>query len=1236
MQSKGKQASTQLFQKSLPDLVKGIRKHKKNEQEFIQKSIQEIKDELKHRDIHVKVIAVQKMTYLHMIGYNMEYGAFTIVEVMSSSEDFSHKRIGFLACAQCFHDKVEMVQMIPNLLRNALKSANQWEQGVALSCLSNICNPELAEILVSEVANLLSSQRPYIRKKCLLTLFKIFLQYPSALRPCFPRIKEKLDDPDPSVTAAAVNVICELARKNPKNYLGMAPVFFKLLSNITTNWTLIKIVKVFSALAPEEPRLPRKLAEPLIKIIDTTAAKSLLYEALITVASNTKSDSSLMKLTVEKLREFVQNPDQNLKYLGLKGLARVMENSPQLLLKSNDIIIECLGDEDLSIRMCALDLVGGLVSKKNLHSVIAKMQEQLTMRDDDEFRNTIVKYIVDICRQQNYTFVTNFEWYLRVLMDLTQSHIQKFEHGGLLEQELMTVVIRVKAVRAFGVKAMCSLLCNPMIYQKAENNKSTLAKVLKAAAYLASEYVKFVPNKQAVISSLMRRRTLPLPADIQTVIIQASLKIYAYVANPLEYLEEHSDSDKDGSDSEDDELPDDDTNLEDIATELLPDMKEDSETEEEVEVQGLSMFLSSCDVDVHEHAASVKALIELHQNLLKEDTAPALSAFFSDPLLPVREGAQATVDVSADLDTPIFDYIPEYSDDDSESTMSSSDGSESSDDWTAKKKKKSKTQIKQEEEADRKARELEKMNNPHYLPSSRLDPEAGVGLQQADDSELPPVEDLGSLGITEIEGSNMGTKGFTSKKTKKKSKHKIMLEEDAPEGYEEKLKKERKAAKEKKPNNPERAEIWNELDVDLNGPVKEALPTMKPYQRKEASDLIREEARRKKKEEKKNKKKKKDESSSEEQDDEPKKEKKSKKSKKKKAESDEEEDEEEVKTEKSEPQGVQIMSMVAECSRKKKKKGKPASVVLDVMVSIVNNTKGSLRSVSVKVKDDDVKVEAGDGFKSTKANTVNQTSDGHSIKIAKGETAEVALQVEVTDAAQVMGVVSFTSKDVPESHEVEVVKGMLDYLGGMKKANRELFFDVMGELNQKDSSTVKEIIQYDGDMKGVLSTLQEKCKLKVVEVLDDCAACMGTLLTPADKHEVCLLLKASADDSISAEIKTSGTYNDATSLLSSLLSLLGTPGDSHEGYERAASPMRFLNEHSPIDEKKEKKKKKEKESKKEGKKKDKQPPAPEEKKKKEKKEKKDKKSENEKKPKKKESVAEEKTEAVDSLGFLDM
>ena len=42
------------------------------------------------------------------------------------------------------------------------------------------------------------------RKKGVLLMYKVFLKYPEALRPAFPRLKEKLEDTDPGVQVTFV------------------------------------------------------------------------------------------------------------------------------------------------------------------------------------------------------------------------------------------------------------------------------------------------------------------------------------------------------------------------------------------------------------------------------------------------------------------------------------------------------------------------------------------------------------------------------------------------------------------------------------------------------------------------------------------------------------------------------------------------------------------------------------------------------------------------------------------------------------------------------------------------------------------------------------------------------------------------------------------------------------------------------------------------------------------------
>lgn len=205
-----------------------------------------------------------------------------------------------------------------------------------------------------------------------LVLYKIFLRFPDALRPAFQRLKEKLDDPDPSVQSCSVNVICELARKNPKNYLSLAPVFFKLLMSSHNNWMRIKIIKLFAALTPLEPRLAKKLIEPLTTLIHQTPAMSLLYECIMTVIASVPDHLPSIQLCVTKLRIFVEDQDQNLKYLGLQALESVLKIAPKAVSVHKELIIGCLDDQDESIRLRALALLSGMCNKKNLIDIVSK------------------------------------------------------------------------------------------------------------------------------------------------------------------------------------------------------------------------------------------------------------------------------------------------------------------------------------------------------------------------------------------------------------------------------------------------------------------------------------------------------------------------------------------------------------------------------------------------------------------------------------------------------------------------------------------------------------------------------------------------------------------------------------------------------------------------------------------------------------------------------------------------
>lgn len=211
-----------MFEKSLQDLVKGIRANKREPSAFISQAIAECKVELRSTDPFVKAQAIRKLTYLQMTGYDVSWASFAVVECMSQPR-FAHKRIGYLAACQCFNDATDVVLLTTNLLKKEFQSQNQYEVGLAVNCLANIVTRDLARDLLQDLVLLMSHTKPYVRKKAVSAMFKLYMRYPQALRLTFERVKERLADGEASVVSCAVNIVCELANKNPNNYLSMAP-----------------------------------------------------------------------------------------------------------------------------------------------------------------------------------------------------------------------------------------------------------------------------------------------------------------------------------------------------------------------------------------------------------------------------------------------------------------------------------------------------------------------------------------------------------------------------------------------------------------------------------------------------------------------------------------------------------------------------------------------------------------------------------------------------------------------------------------------------------------------------------------------------------------------------------------------------------------------------------------------------------------------------------------------------
>nr|XP_045234389.1 AP-3 complex subunit delta-1 isoform X2 [Macaca fascicularis] len=756
-----------MFDKNLQDLVRGIRNHKEDEAKYISQCIDEIKQELKQDNIAVKANAVCKLTYLQMLGYDISWAAFNIIEVMSASK-FTFKRIGYLAASQSFHEGTDVIMLTTNQIRKDLSSPSQYDTGVALTGLSCFVTPDLARDLANDIMTLMSHTKPYIRKKAVLIMYKVFLKYPESLRPAFPRLKEKLEDPDPGVQSAAVNVICELARRNPKNYLSLAPLFFKLMTSSTNNWVLIKIIKLFGALTPLEPRLGKKLIEPLTNLIHSTSAMSLLYECvntviavLISLSSGMPNHSASIQLCVQKLRILIEDSDQNLKYLGLLAMSKILKTHPKSVQSHKDLILQCLDDKDESIRLRALDLLYGMVSKKNLMEIVKKLMTHVDKAEGTTYRDELLTKIIDICSQSNYQYITNFEWYISILVELTR--LEGTRHGHLIAAQMLDVAIRVKAIRKFAVSQMSALLDSAHLLASS-TQRNGICEVLYAAAWICGEFSEHLQEPHHTLEAMLRPKVTTLPGHIQAVYVQNVVKLYANILQQKEQAGE----------------------------------AEGAQAVTQLMVDRLPQFVQSADLEVQERASCILQLVKHIQKLQAKDVpvAEEVSTLFAGELNPVAPKAQKKVPVPEGLDLDAWINEP-LSDSESEDERPRAVFHEEE----QRRPKHRPSEADEEELARRReARKQEQANNPFYIKSS---PSPQKRYQDAPGVEHIPVVQIDLSVPLKVPGLPMSDQYV---KLEEERRHRQKLEKD----------KRRKKRKEKEKKGKRRhSSLPTESDEDI-------------------------------------------------------------------------------------------------------------------------------------------------------------------------------------------------------------------------------------------------------------------------------------------------------------------------------------------------------------------------------------------------------------------------------------
>ena len=116
---------------------------------------------------------VWKLLYIHMLGYDVEFGHRQAADLLAAPR-YAEKQVGYLACSLLLSEQDEFLRLVTNSVRSDLVSRNEAFQALGLTFLANVGGAEMASLLAPDAAAILldGGARPGIRGRAALALLR--------------------------------------------------------------------------------------------------------------------------------------------------------------------------------------------------------------------------------------------------------------------------------------------------------------------------------------------------------------------------------------------------------------------------------------------------------------------------------------------------------------------------------------------------------------------------------------------------------------------------------------------------------------------------------------------------------------------------------------------------------------------------------------------------------------------------------------------------------------------------------------------------------------------------------------------------------------------------------------------------------------------------------------------------------------------------------------------------------
>lgn len=264
--------------------------------------------------------------------------------------------------------------------------------------------------LFIQIETLLSTANPYIRRKAALCAMRICRKVPDLQEHFVEKAKLLLSDRNHGVLLCGLTFVTSMCEADEaeggeegnvdmfrpltgglvRTLKGLASSGYAPehdVNGITDPFLQVKILRLLRVLGRGDARTSEQINDILAQVAtNTESAKnvgnSILYESVLTILE-IEADSGLRVLGVNILGKFLTNKDNNIRYVALNTLIKVVAVEPNAVQRHRNTILECLRDPDISIRRRALDLSFTLINDSNVRVLIRELLAFLEVADNE-------------------------------------------------------------------------------------------------------------------------------------------------------------------------------------------------------------------------------------------------------------------------------------------------------------------------------------------------------------------------------------------------------------------------------------------------------------------------------------------------------------------------------------------------------------------------------------------------------------------------------------------------------------------------------------------------------------------------------------------------------------------------------------------------------------------------------------------------------------------------------------